>query len=169
MSMTADTGNWTVDTWREAAIQRRRRLFYPPTARQEAPIIKIVPPPAPSKRRAKAVIRYSTPAGPFRPFTLNEEYLRQEHGEGTPRVPALKIISEVAAEYGVTVDEIRGPRRHGDLVKPRHAAMCRVYLQRPDMTLPEIGRLFRKDHTTVLHAIKRGGAWPRVCQLEAAE
>jgi chromosomal replication initiation ATPase DnaA len=38
--------------------------------------------------------------------------------------------------------------------------MAEIYVQCPGMSLPEIGRMFGgRDHTTVIHAIKKLGVW----------
>ncbi len=62
-----------------------------------------------------------------------------------------KIISEVSAYYNVTGDEIRGKKRTGNIVNARFVA---IYLLRTltEMSSPEIGKEFQRDHTTVLNA-----------------
>jgi hypothetical protein len=63
----------------------------------------------------------------------------------------LAIICRCVAEFhGVSVAEIRGPSHLRKHVYPRQVAM---YLAR-DLTqcsLTQIGRYFRRDHTTVVH------------------
>jgi len=72
--------------------------------------------------------------------------------------PVWRIIAEEAASAGLSVADIKGPRRTRVVAFARHAAMARVYMERPDLSLPQIGRLFGgRDHTTVLHAVKRMG------------
>jgi hypothetical protein len=69
-------------------------------------------------------------------------------GEGFGRV-----ASAVAAEFGVTLEDLLGERRHAPIAEARQVAMalgqrCCGY------SLPRIGRLLRRDHTTVLHGIR---------------
>ncbi|WP_018900402.1 helix-turn-helix domain-containing protein [Rhizobium sp. 2MFCol3.1] len=68
------------------------------------------------------------------------------------------IVSEVLARYpGTTIADVRSGRRPRSITEPRQVAMYEVYSQRPDLSLPMIGRWFRKDHTTILHAIRKVG------------
>ncbi len=62
-----------------------------------------------------------------------------------------KIISEVSAFYNVNSEEIRGKKRTGNIVNARFVA---IYLLRTltEMSSPEIGKEFQRDHTTVLNA-----------------
>ena len=74
-------------------------------------------------------------------------------GQDGPGVPA--IILAVSVEFGVSSIDIRSQRRNVAAVRARHTGM---WLAR-HLTLcsyPEIGRMFgRRDHSTVMHAIKR--------------
>lgn len=65
------------------------------------------------------------------------------------------IIENVARYHNVTVDQIKGKKKDAPVVKPRQQAM---YLIREltQLSLPEIGNAMGgKNHTTVLHSIKR--------------
>ncbi|OHV77993.1 helix-turn-helix domain-containing protein [Ensifer sp. LCM 4579] len=65
------------------------------------------------------------------------------------------IIAGVLADFpGVTWEDVISVRRERRLVKPRHACMRAVYESRPDLSLPRIGRIFRRDHTSVLSVVK---------------
>lgn len=59
---------------------------------------------------------------------------------------------------GVSWDDIISVRRERRLVKPRHACMRAVYERRRDLSLAGIGRIFHRDHTTVLAVVNDGGA-----------
>ena len=74
-------------------------------------------------------------------------------------IPVIDIIKATAHKHGVSIAEIRGQRRDRHLVAARHEAMKLAYEQRPDMSLPAIAKVFRRDHTTFLHAVKKGDAW----------
>jgi hypothetical protein len=65
-----------------------------------------------------------------------------------------QIIREVAAQHGFSAAELIGPRRQVQLVAARFEAMWRIKTERPDMSLPMIGRLFHRDHTTILHGTR---------------
>ena len=69
--------------------------------------------------------------------------------------PAQCIIRHVANLYGVSYGDIIGPRRSREIVAARHVAVRAVADARPDMSLPMMGRVFKRDHTTLLAALKK--------------
>ncbi|TDI98199.1 MAG: chromosomal replication initiator protein DnaA [Deltaproteobacteria bacterium] len=64
-----------------------------------------------------------------------------------------EIVALASRSYSVSLEELRGRSRRRRVVRPRQIAMylCRLYT---DASLKEIGQLFRRDPTTVLHAIE---------------
>jgi chromosomal replication initiator protein len=64
------------------------------------------------------------------------------------------ILLAIARYYGVNADDLKARSRHKQIVEPRQIAM---YLLREDahLSTPEVGRLLKRDHTTVLHGIKQ--------------
>lgn len=76
--------------------------------------------------------------------------------ENVLRVPAKQIIAEVLEDYpGITIADILSQRRRRDLVQARHACMKAVHERRPDMSFPQLGRVFSRDHSSILHALGR--------------
>lgn len=76
-----------------------------------------------------------------------------------------KIIASVAGEHGMTYAELMQSGKDHKIVAARFAAITAIYQQwrRPDgspHSLPEIGRVFGRDHTTILNALRRTGAIP---------
>jgi chromosomal replication initiator protein len=72
-----------------------------------------------------------------------------------PRLDARQVQEAVAARLELTVDVLLSPRRTAPVARARQLAM---YLTREltDLSLPAIAEAFnRRDHTTVLHAIRR--------------
>jgi chromosomal replication initiator protein len=66
-----------------------------------------------------------------------------------------EIQRRVAEHYNIRLADLIGPRRVRPVARPRQTAMylCKKLTTR---SLPEIGRRFGgRDHTTVMHAIKR--------------
>ncbi len=63
-----------------------------------------------------------------------------------------KIFHAVARKYGVTIEDIRGKRRTREIAQARH--VC-IYIMRTvtDLSLPSIGRVFSRDHSTILSSI----------------
>lgn len=73
--------------------------------------------------------------------------------------PWRPLVAAVAERHGLTVDDLIGPKRTQDVCEARHEAMyvVRNVLQddgRPRWSLPVIGRMFNRDHTTVLSGIR---------------
>lgn len=68
-----------------------------------------------------------------------------------------EIVEEVLLAYpGIGWADVIGVRRERRLVEPRHRCMAAVYDERDDLSLPALGRIFRRDHTSVLHAVNKG-------------
>lgn len=63
-----------------------------------------------------------------------------------------KILDKVSKRYGISVEEMKGRKRTKEISQARHIA---IYLIRniTDQSLPAIGRLFGRDHTTILSAL----------------
>ena len=68
--------------------------------------------------------------------------------------PSSEIIYRVAQKHGVGVGDIRGPSRKPILVLARQEAAYEIRMKR-GLSLPQIGVMLGRDHTTVLHGIKR--------------
>lgn len=64
------------------------------------------------------------------------------------------ILQTVSNFYSMPVDQILANKRSKDTVRPRQMAM---YLVRKltNYSLPEIGKVFSRDHTTVMHACNK--------------
>lgn len=75
-----------------------------------------------------------------------------------------QIAKEVCAQHRVSLQNVLSPRRDAPVCAARHEIFWRLKKETA-LSLPEIGRLMgKKDHTTVLHGIKRHEA-----RLKAAE
>lgn len=69
-----------------------------------------------------------------------------------------RILDAVASAWEVTVDDLRGKRRHRRFAYPRFAAMAIIRDCLPWST-PQIGKVFGgRDHTTAIIAIRRAKA-----------
>jgi len=66
---------------------------------------------------------------------------------------ASKIIDEICEFYGLTQAQVKGKCRLRGYVKARFVAMF-MLRTRTGLTLKEIGRMFHRDHTSIIHAIK---------------
>jgi chromosomal replication initiation ATPase DnaA len=70
---------------------------------------------------------------------------------------ARNLIGRVAAWHGFTVDDVLGPSRARPLVQARFDAVAAVKMAYPGMSLPMLGRLFKRDHTSILAALRKRG------------
>jgi len=74
-------------------------------------------------------------------------------GEEPVGITVEKILDKVAKKYGITTDDIKGPKRTKDIAYARHIS---VYLMRKltDLSLDKIGMQVKRDHTTILSSLK---------------
>jgi chromosomal replication initiator protein len=101
------------------------------------------------------VVAHATLVG--RPITLEstQEVLRDLLRANDRRSSIDDIQKQVAGHYNIKVSDMHSARRSRSVARPRQVAM---YLSKKltSKSLPEIGRRFGgKDHTTVMHAVKR--------------
>ncbi|SFD18551.1 chromosomal replication initiator protein DnaA [Tropicimonas isoalkanivorans] len=71
------------------------------------------------------------------------------------KVTVEEIQRKVSEHYNMRLSDMIGPKRHRTIARPRQMAM---YLSKKltSRSLPEIGKRFGgRDHTTVMHAVKR--------------
>ncbi len=64
------------------------------------------------------------------------------------------IVQNVCLEFGVTRAEIMGAARHSRVVVPRQVISWLAY-KYSKLTLPAIGRIMDRDHTTILEGYRR--------------
>jgi chromosomal replication initiator protein len=77
------------------------------------------------------------------------------HGMEPRRIKIEDILKVVSRHFGVSRGDILSQRRHRSVVWPRQIGMY-LAKQLTSRSLPEIGRRFgNRDHTTVLHAIRK--------------
>lgn len=117
----------------------------------------------PAERRERLCRLMVTPkrdvlsvATPARPYILNEQMAAAHKLLLKGGFTKIETIQRGVIEQfpGVTLADLRSSRRIAKVVKPRQIAM---YLAK-EMTyqsFPDIGRRFNRDHTTVLHAVRK--------------
>ena len=106
-----------------------------------------------------ALVRVSTFAA-LKGVPITESFVRDVLGNVTPERRGAPITVEavqkaVASYFSVRISDLKGPRRHKGISRPRMIAM---YLSREltGSSFPEIGMRFGgKDHSTVINACKR--------------
>ena len=89
---------------------------------------------------------------------ISAELVEQALSEVGPRRARRTSVNEVmiaaADAFGVQLLRLQGPQRSQDLVLARHVAMY-VCREVTGLTLQEIGRAFRRDHSSVAYGVRR--------------
>jgi hypothetical protein len=76
----------------------------------------------------------------------------------TPKDEFRRIIDLVARMHGSSYRAVMSKTRFKPHPLARQACICAIRQAYPNRSLPEIGRIFGRDHTTVLHAMRVRGA-----------
>jgi hypothetical protein len=71
--------------------------------------------------------------------------------------PGRDIIVEVALLHGLTETDLRGPSKARRIARARWQAMARIHNEL-GYSLPKVGKMFSRDHTTVLHGVRQWAA-----------
>jgi chromosomal replication initiator protein len=100
------------------------------------------------------VVAWSDLTGQAIGIELAEQALEDLLPQAEAEIPAALIMDETAKYFGLTVADLTSKSRSRPLTTARHVAM---YLVREctGMTLPKIGEIFDRDHTTALHGINK--------------
>lgn len=85
---------------------------------------------------------------------LQEERDKAEQINGKPKPPIWLITQTVAEITGADYYAIMSPRRSRSVAWPRHFAIWLCRKLREELSLPTIGRAFKRDHTSTLYAIR---------------
>jgi hypothetical protein len=87
------------------------------------------------------------------------------HGVAFPK----NILRATAQASGLTVADLVGPSRKADVIYWRRAAIHLLHTCFPAMSRCAIARIVHRDHSTVLHALRRVATRPRqtVREIEA--
>lgn len=88
-------------------------------------------------------------------FSLTRKDKAIQRAVGAVGYPPIEACAEqVARDYGVTLDDLKSANRKRSITWVRQWAMYCIRKEHPNASLPQIGRLFNRDHTTVIHAIE---------------
>lgn len=97
-------------------------------------------------------------------FTLGTKILREaarvQNQRPSPKRTMASIASEIAIQHRACLDALKGPSRKRSYFQPRAKAMLAMY--REGYSYPQIGRFFKRDHTSVMHACDRALTWERL-------
>ncbi len=68
-----------------------------------------------------------------------------------------QIIKHVSEMTGKSIEELVGIKRQRDLVEARYIAIYLIRESMPGLALSKIGRMFNRDHSTIIYAIETVG------------
>lgn len=78
------------------------------------------------------------------------------HTTSTQVLDVLRQIKEdVCERHGISLAGLEGPRRSAKYAAAR-GEFCRLAYSFEGISLPAIGRAINRDHTTVLHHVRKG-------------
>jgi len=86
-----------------------------------------------------------------------EEVATRAERADTPKQQVKQVIEAVCAKHEVTYHDVMGRSRFAEIVAARHEAIVAVAEAFPWMSLPKLGRVFSRDHTSILHAMDKHG------------
>jgi len=79
----------------------------------------------------------------------------------TKRTHIKALIAKAAKDNGVTYEAIMSRARPRDVCRARFDAIAAVSAAYPDMSFPRIGKIFGRDHSSIVHALMMRGVQPR--------
>ena len=88
------------------------------------------------------------------PEPSGEPELRPSETPFQYHTPARAALQAVSTRTRVPIAEILGRNRRPPIAAARHEAVWRVRLA-TGWSLPRLGRFFKRDHTTVLHSLRK--------------
>lgn len=101
------------------------------------------------------VVAHATLVGRKINIEMTSEVLRDLIRSNDRRVSIEDIQKKVSEHFDIKVADLLSSKRSIDVARPRQIAMYLAKVLTPS-SLPEIGRKFGgKDHTTVMHAVKK--------------
>jgi hypothetical protein len=120
-----------------------------------------------AQHAGKAII-YAAPIGPRKPqwhplarilysYAIGPHHIILLETPPSRKMTAKEIVRNVAAEYGIRVEDLTGPRRHKNFIEARFKAIGQMYVE-TKLSISQIGQIVGdRDHTSVLHALRRLG------------
>ena len=65
-----------------------------------------------------------------------------------------RILSAVSKKYGVSVEDIKSKKKTDSIANARHTSVY-IIRQLTDLSLKEIGKIFERDHSTIISSINK--------------
>lgn len=135
--------------------RRNRSIGYVPAHMPPELVAQIVP----RKKPLRVIepidsdqIDIPPPAAESPPIVAEATVESKDHPTPIPFI--IDVMRVVARRYRLSVLDLKSERRKAHVVRPRQLGMYVAYKVTMHST-PRIGRAFHRDHTTVLHAIRK--------------
>lgn len=94
-------------------------------------------------------------------FDPKRDYIDVSAPADLGRATMREVIDATLRASGLTASELVGPTRYRRVMVVRHASW-RVARKWTTCSLPQIGKLWRRDHTTIISGLKRVAKYPHV-------
>lgn len=73
------------------------------------------------------------------------------------KASARELIERVGAWHGISRDDIVRYTRRRTVMAARYDAIAAVKIAYPNLTTSALGRIFRRDHSTIYYALRKRG------------
>lgn len=87
----------------------------------------------------------------------------------SPRLLVRSLIRLIAWVHGYDPKHLTGHRRSTDVVMARWHAINLAHRERPDLTIVQLGRIFDRDHSAIIYALKEFPARAHLIRHEIDE
>lgn len=87
-------------------------------------------------------------------------------GAQTKRAHIKSLIAKAARDNGVSYEDIMSRARPQNVCRARFDAIAAVAAAYPDMSFPRLGRIFQRDHSSIVHALMMRGHQPRSGRIQ---
>lgn len=135
---------------RARALYRKAFPTQPTRIYRKPQTIMVVVPP-------KAVTLLPEPEPEPMPFKRDILDLQSVPEALRAKLSAKVIVADIAKRHDVPIELVFGHCRNKRIVDARHEAVIAVRKAFPLWSLPQMGRFFNRDHTTILHALRKHG------------
>lgn len=107
-------------------------------------------------------------AGPMCPEVLTDHSGLEAaaYNGQTKRAHIKSLIAKAAEANGVTYEAVMSRARPRNVCRARFDAIAAVVKAYPDMSFPRVGKIFGRDHSSVMHALMQRGFAPRSRHIE---
>lgn len=138
-----------------AEFANKRKDFAPPIEAFDLIAARIIGTGRAIEGAIKQIFASSALVGQEATMEVVIEAIGERFPQPEKSIPVETIKKRVAQHFDISIEELTGTRRHISVARPRQIAMyfCKKFTKR---SYPDIAaRMGGRDHTTVMHAVKR--------------